>query len=104
VKKTILVVDDEATQRQLMRSTLRGAGYKVLEGADYGEALAIHHQNVGKIDLLLTDVSLPGRNGCELAYAMRAVDSGLRVILASGPRRCRTLPILWNSDDRPKLS
>jgi two-component system cell cycle sensor histidine kinase/response regulator CckA len=84
-KKTILLIDDEASQRQIMRSILRKAEYKVLEGADYGEALAIHHQNRGKIDLLMTDVSLPGTNGFELGQALANLDPDLKMIFMSGP-------------------
>jgi DNA-binding response OmpR family regulator len=67
-----------------MRRILRGAGYKVLEGTDYGEAIAMHHQNRGKIDLLVTDVSLPGKDGYMLANALLDTDPGLKVIFISG--------------------
>jgi DNA-binding NtrC family response regulator len=84
-RRTILLIDDEDSQRKFMRRTLREAGYRVLEGADYGEALAIHHQNQERIDLLITDISLPGQNGYELGKALLGIDPGLRVIFISGP-------------------
>jgi DNA-binding NtrC family response regulator len=82
--KTILLIDDEASQRTFMRRVLEDAGYSVLEGVDYHEALVIHNQHRGKIDVLLTDISLPGRNGYVLARALLDMDPGLNVIFVSG--------------------
>jgi two-component system, cell cycle sensor histidine kinase and response regulator CckA len=82
--KTILLIDDETSQRTFMRRVLEDAGYNVLEGADYDEALVVHSQHKGKIDVLLTDISLPGRNGYELAKALLAIDPGLNAIFVSG--------------------
>ncbi len=83
--ETILLIDDEASQRKFMRRILREAGYHVLEGADYNEARAMHHHYRGIVDLLVTDVSLPGRNGYELARTLVDADPGLKVIFISGP-------------------
>ena len=83
--KTILLIDDEASQRQFMRRVLEDAGYNVLEGADYDEALIIHNQHRGKIDVLLTDISLPGRNGYVLVKDLIEIDPGLNAIFVSGP-------------------
>jgi DNA-binding NtrC family response regulator len=82
--KTILLIDDETSQRTFMRRVLEDAGYNVLEGADYDEALVMHNQHRGKINVLLTDISLPGRNGYELAKALLAIDPGLNAIFVSG--------------------
>jgi DNA-binding response OmpR family regulator len=82
--KTILLIDDEAPQRALMRRVLEDAGYNVLLGADHDEALVIHRQYPGKIDVLITDISLPGRNGYVLARALLDTDPGLNVIFISG--------------------
>jgi len=57
--KTILLIDDEVSQRRYMSRVLEDAGYSVLEGADYDEALVVHSQYRGKIDIVLTDISLP---------------------------------------------
>jgi DNA-binding NtrC family response regulator len=83
--ETILLIDDEASQRTFMRRILEDAGYKVLEGGDYHEALDIHNLNQGRIDVLLTDISLPGRNGYELGKALLGMNPGLQVIFISGP-------------------
>jgi DNA-binding response OmpR family regulator len=82
--KTILLIDDEASQRRLMSHVLEDAGYNVLEGADYAEALVIHDQYRGKIDVLITDISLPGFNGYQLARALLDLEPGLCVIFISG--------------------
>jgi len=82
--KTIILIDDESSQRRFMRHVLEDAGYNVLEGADYEEALVIHRQYRGKIDVLLTDISLPGQNGYVLARTLLDTDPGLNVIFISG--------------------
>jgi DNA-binding NtrC family response regulator len=81
---TVLLIDDEASQRNFMRRVLEDAGYKVLEGADFAEALAIHEQHLGTIDVVLTDVSLPGLNGYVLVKALLDLQPGLSAIFMSG--------------------
>ena len=83
--KTIILIDDEASVRTFMRRVLEDAGYNVLEGANYDEALVIHGQYRGKIDLVLTDISLPGRNGYALVKAMLDMEPGIGAIFISGP-------------------
>lgn len=82
--QTILLVDDEARQRLRMRNSLRDAGYRVIESRDFKEAHAIYERLREEIDLLLIDVSLPGKNGCELAKDALAVDPTVKVLLMSG--------------------
>jgi DNA-binding NtrC family response regulator len=82
--KTILLIDDETSQRIFMRRALEEAGYNVLEGANYDEASIIHNHHQGKIDVVLTDISLPGRNGYELVKSLLIIDPGLRAIFISG--------------------
>jgi len=82
--KTILLIDDEASQRKFMSGVLEDAGYNVLEGANYNEALVIHEQYRGKIDVLVTDISLPGANGYVLARALLDREPSLNVIFISG--------------------
>jgi DNA-binding NtrC family response regulator len=83
--KTILLIDDEASQRSFMRRVLEDAGYNVLEGGDCEEGLLIHSQYRGKIDVVLTDVSLPGGDGYQLVKALLAIDPGLNAIFVSAP-------------------
>jgi two-component system cell cycle sensor histidine kinase/response regulator CckA len=82
--KTILLIDDEATQRSFMRRVLEEAGYTVLEGADCDEGLLIHSQYRGKIDVVVTDISLPGQNGYALVKTLLDLDPGLNAIFISG--------------------
>jgi DNA-binding NtrC family response regulator len=88
--KTILVIDDEPSQRAFMRRVLEDAGYIVLEGVDYDEALMIHRQYRGRIDIVLTDISLPGRNGYVLVKALLDIEPGLNAIFISGPAGAET--------------
>jgi DNA-binding response OmpR family regulator len=82
--KTILVVEDEAPTRKLIGLILRQAGYAVLEAGDGETAKNIYSGKRGKIDLLLTDISLPGANGCELAAHLQESEPDLTVLFMSG--------------------
>ena len=81
---TILVVDDEAPIRQLMRRILENQGYAVLEATTYDEALKTYRRHRGTIRLVITDISLPGNNGYELAAEIRQLDPEVPVIYMSG--------------------
>ncbi len=82
--ETILVVEDEARVRELVSRVLRSSGYTVLEATNGPEALRLYtHQN-GSIQLLLTDVVMPGMNGRVLADHLKAGQPGLKVIFMSG--------------------
>ncbi|MCC6224391.1 MAG: PAS domain S-box protein [Thermoleophilia bacterium] len=81
---TILLVEDEESVRALTERILAGGGYEVLAAADAGEALALAGARPGAIDLLLTDLVLPGVPGVELAARMVASQPGLRVLGVSG--------------------
>ena len=98
--KTILVIDDEASQRKFISRVLEDAGYSVLEGANYHEALLIHGQYRGKIDVLVTDISLPGDNGYRLARALLDIDPGLSAIFISGLAGAGNVPVLRDGDNR----
>jgi two-component system, cell cycle sensor histidine kinase and response regulator CckA len=81
---TILYVEDEAFVREVTREVLQAAGYCVLAAKDAAEAIALYQEHCGGIDLLLTDVVLPGENGRELAARLKRRNERLKVILASG--------------------
>jgi two-component system, cell cycle sensor histidine kinase and response regulator CckA len=82
--KTILVVDDDDDTRGLICTILRSGGYVVLDATNCEMAREIHRRHRGEIDLLLTDLSLPGRNGCELAAVLRKSEPQLPVLFMSG--------------------
>jgi two-component system, cell cycle sensor histidine kinase and response regulator CckA len=82
-KATILVVDDEASLRQLLVKRLRSEGYKVLE-AGYGmEALEVARNSGEPIHLVLSDIRMPGMLGTELAKRLVAEHPTVRVVLMS---------------------
>ena len=81
---TILIVDDEETDRQNIRRILEGKGYTIVEGDSQETAMAVFEQHRYSIGLLVADVSLPGGNGCDLAVALRKRQSDLRVLFVSG--------------------
>ncbi len=80
---TVLLVEDEASLRKLTRDVLQENGYTVLEAADASQALAIAKRSVG-IDLLLTDVVMPGLSGRALADAFAISHPDTRVLFMSG--------------------
>jgi two-component system, cell cycle sensor histidine kinase and response regulator CckA len=83
-QETILLVEDDATVRHLTRDYLRVQGYNVLEAADPAVALQITIAHSGPIQLLLTDVIMPGMNGRELAEQVGSVRPETRVLYMSG--------------------
>ena len=81
----ILLVEDEATLRELSRLILLQSGYQVLEAASGAQALAIWDQSNGQIDLLLTDIVMQdGLDGIQLADELAARKPSLKVVYTSG--------------------
>ena len=83
-RETILVVEDEEPLRSLIRRLLERGGYRVLEAADGDEAVTLARTGQVLIDLLLTDVMLPHRNGVDVAEAVRAAYPNVRILFMSG--------------------
>jgi PAS domain S-box-containing protein len=81
--ESILVVEDEGNIRVLIVETLNDLGYQVLEAADGHAALQIV-QSAQRIDLLVSDVGLPGLSGRQVADAARVVRPQLRVLFMTG--------------------
>jgi hypothetical protein len=81
--ETILLAEDEEQVRELIAKTLRLEGYTVLEARNGIEAIGLAHEH-GKIDLLLTDVVMPGLNGRELWERLSSERPGLRALFTSG--------------------
>ncbi|HEY6060180.1 MAG TPA: PAS domain S-box protein, partial [Gemmatimonadales bacterium] len=81
---TVLLVEDEAGVRRLAREVLSRYGYRVLEAGDGNEALRVAGAYEGPIDLLLTDVVMPGMSGAELAERFHALRPEAAVLYASG--------------------
>jgi PAS domain S-box-containing protein len=81
---TVLVVEDDEGVRRVAARSLRRAGYGVLSASSGPEALRLAAEHGGPIDLLLSDVGLPGMSGPELADRLVAARPGLRVAFVSG--------------------
>ncbi|MHC4922897.1 MAG: response regulator, partial [Planctomycetota bacterium] len=83
-EETILLVEDEEAVRDLATEALRERGYEVLPAASAEKALEVALEAGDRIDLLLSDVILPGMNGPALAERLKADWPGLRVLFVSG--------------------
>ncbi len=82
--ETVLLAEDEPVVRRLVESILRRLGYTVLAAANGEQALALLAAHEGKVDLLLSDVVMPGLSGRELAEHVAALRPEVRVLLVSG--------------------
>jgi len=82
--ETILLVEDDEALRRLTAKLLVGEGYKVLEANDGHAAMEIARNYAGQIDLLLTDVIMPGMGGNELATSLRESQPKLSILYMSG--------------------
>jgi len=80
----VLLVEDEAPVRAVTARLLESLGYQALEAASAEEALHLLGDGRLKVELLMTDVILPGRNGQQLAEALRRRDATLKVLFQSG--------------------
>ncbi len=82
--ETVLLVEDEEIVRKLVGRMLLRLGYSVLEAVHGAEAIEVARCHEAPIQLLLTDVVMPGINGNELAEQLQCSYAGLRVLLMSG--------------------
>ena len=80
----ILLVEDELFVREVACEVLRSAGYQVLAAKDAAEAVRMYELRKGNVDLLLSDVILPGETGLALAGTLRRKNPMLKVLLVSG--------------------
>lgn len=82
--ETVLLVEDEESVRELVSVTLVSRGYKVLEAEDGERGLRLAQETKGEIDILVTDVVMPGMGGRELAKKLQALRPGISVLYLSG--------------------
>ncbi len=82
--ETILVVEDDASVRQLVCDELRKLGYRVFEAKNGLDACLVAMQQITGLHLLLTDVVMPGMSGTELAQHLRAIKPELKLLFISG--------------------
>jgi signal transduction histidine kinase len=82
--ETILLVEDDAGVRILLRDSLRKLGYRVIEAKQGLEACLLASQEIDQLDLLLTDMVMPGMGGRELAQHLITMKPDLRILFISG--------------------
>ena len=82
--ETVLLTEDEQDVREVAREFLESAGYKVLQAPSGEAALTLAEEHAGSIDLLVTDMVMPGMSGQELARHLRDARKELRVLYMSG--------------------
>jgi two-component system, cell cycle sensor histidine kinase and response regulator CckA len=87
LRLTVLVVEDEPAVRNLVASTLRADGYRLLIAGSAEEALQLAEDHHEAIDLLLTDAIMPGKTGIELSRMLAAKRPNLHVIVMTGYRQ-----------------
>jgi two-component system, cell cycle sensor histidine kinase and response regulator CckA len=90
--ETILFVEDEDFVREVTGEVLRSAGYRVLAAGTASEARAAYNEHPGEIDLLLSDVVLPGETGATLAKNLKLKNPALAVLLVTGYAEQMTTP------------
>jgi CheY-like chemotaxis protein len=82
--KTILVVEDDASLRLVVKKALEAQGYTVIQGEDSVGASASARFRGGIVDLLLADINLPGLTGGEYADYLTTINPNLKVVYMSG--------------------
>jgi PAS domain S-box-containing protein len=82
--ETVLLVEDEASVRQMLREALRKAGYRVWEAENGAEAIARWGAKIDEVDLVVTDIVMPVMNGLRLAEELRARRQEIKVVFMSG--------------------
>jgi two-component system, cell cycle sensor histidine kinase and response regulator CckA len=82
--ETVLLTEDEQDVREIAREFLESGGYSVIEAKDGAEAIELAAKHRGKIQLLVTDMVMPGMTGQELAVKLQSEHPGLCVVFMSG--------------------
>lgn len=81
---TVLVVENDGPLRRLVAAVLHKAGYRVLSASSGKDAVAAAGRERGRIELLVTDIVMPGMGGAELCTWLKTERPDLRVLFISG--------------------
>lgn len=103
VAETILLVEDEAAVRSLVKRILSQKGYRVLEASDGAIALRLAAGHVGEIDLVLTDLAMPNLGGRGMFEELKELSPGLRVLFMSGNPKEDVFPEKGTASRTPYL-
>lgn len=82
--KTVLVVEDDPANLQIFTALLSSSGYHVLEATTGTEAIQAAKQLDGKIDFLLSDISVPERGGADVALELFALNPAMSILFVTG--------------------
>ena len=83
-RRTILLVEDEPFVREATCSILQSAGFEVLPAGDAQDAMKVYEECKRAIDLVMTDMVLPGRSGEQLGQDLREHSPGVAILVTSG--------------------
>jgi CheY-like chemotaxis protein len=81
---TILIIEDNDNLRNILHRALEGNGFSVLSASDVAEALGLSHQHNGAIDLVVSDIVIPGPNGLELSERIRVTRPETKFLFITG--------------------
>ena len=93
-EKQILIIDDEEPIRNYLRDMLEKAGHSLLDCEDGDKGIDIFLEN--NIDIVLTDIAMPKKDGVEVLIEMKKVSPSVKVIAMSGVRDCEKLLAVAN--------
>jgi CheY-like chemotaxis protein len=80
----VLVVDDDNFLQCMAKETLEDLGYEVLTAGDGQQAIEVYERAMGRIDIVLLDMSMPRMNGTDCFVELRRLDPNVRVVVTSG--------------------
>ena len=83
-QELVLLVDDEASVRLVVKQTLESFQYRVITAPDGATAISLFKERRDEISLVLTDMMMPGMDGADTIAALKVIDPGVRVVAASG--------------------
>ncbi len=82
--ETVLLVDDEPMVRMVTQRILEGSGYRVLTACDGASAVALYAERRQEVDIVLTDMMMPGLDGAATIRALRGINANVQIVAASG--------------------
>jgi len=80
----VLLIDDEATIRNIAAQTLQNYGYKVITAVDGAQAVALCAQHLAELQLIVTDMDMPLMDGLTTVRAIRTLAPQMKIIVATG--------------------